>query len=165
MFIINKSKLTQFFSVLQILNICALSPLCSNSRQQLKTNAMTWHMGLHLFHITVQQPRHPYSLGHDMQPRIEWACPSDPILQFQSWCWLQTILKVGVDADGRQPGHLQLLNARQCPKATGAGPVVTIQPCLQVFMRVKAWAKSHCLIAREGRSVRLTWDWCWHYLP
>ena len=103
---------------------------------------MTLHMGLHLFHITVQQPRHPYSLGHDMQPRIESACPSDPILQFQTWYWLQTILKVEVDADGRQPGHLQLLNARQCPKATGAGPVVTIQSCLQVFRRVKAWAKS-----------------------
>lgn len=96
-------------------------------------------------------------MGHDLQPRIEWACPSDSILQFQTWYWLQTILKAGVDAGGRQPGHLQLLNAKQRPKAAAAGPAVTIQPCLQVFMRVKAWAKGHCLIARESKSVRLTW--------
>ena len=44
---------------------------------------MTLHMGLHLFHITVQQPRHSYSMGHDLQPRIEWPVHLIPFYSFR----------------------------------------------------------------------------------
>lgn len=70
----------------------------------------------------------------------------------------------GVDSGGSQAGPPHPPNPGCHPKAEGTDPLVMVQPCLLGLKEGQGLGHSHGLVAREGRSVGLTWGWCWrHY--